>query len=62
MVNCFAGAFAGVYSIQEPANPAPHQTCDSVLDDIIFTVEDVYDCLSRLDEHSSVGPDGYTVQ
>ena len=58
MAECFSDAFASVYNVEVPVNPAPHQQGNGVLDDIVFGPTEVENILLALDVNSSMGPDG----
>ena len=58
MGECFSDAFASVYNSVVPADPAPHQQGDGVLEDIEFGPTDVKNILLALNVNSSMGPDG----
>ena len=46
MADCFLDAFTSIYTTTIPVNPAPHQRCGAVLDDVAFSPADVYATLS----------------
>ena len=58
MADCFLDAFSSIHTTTIPANPAPHQRCGAVLDDVTFSPADVYATLSGLDPNSAMGQDG----
>lgn len=57
MAESFATAFASVYTALTPDTPAAHQTCDSLLDRIDVSTDDVLQILLSLDGGSAMGPD-----
>lgn len=57
MTECFASSFASVYNRHAPADPSPHQICDSRLSTFRFTVDDVLKILLSLDASSAMGSD-----
>ena len=57
MTECFASSFANIYNRQAPAEPSPHQICDSRLSTFMFSVDDVLRVLLNLDASSAMGSD-----
>ena len=58
MSECFAEAFASVYTSQSPANPHPHHVFPGSIAPLVITRNQVLSLLLELDPHSSMGPDG----
>ena len=59
MADCLLEAFCGVHSSKIPDNPAPHQCCEAVLDDVNFLPSEIRALLSNLDPNSAMGMDGF---
>ena len=58
MALCLLDTFSGIHVTTVPSNPAPHQQCDSVLDDIDILPSEVHTLLKELDPNSCMGLDG----
>lgn len=58
MCECLADAFASVYMSATPSNPAPHQEFEGPFEIPYLSTDIVRSALLRVDESSSVGPDG----
>ena len=58
MATCFVTSFASVYQSSSPLNPCPHQMCDSVIDEIVISCDDIYTLLLNLDPNTGMGADG----
>ena len=55
---CFAEAFSAVYNRVSPTNPAPHQSYEGRISDVVITVDTIKSALANLDGNSAMGPDG----
>ena len=58
MSECFADAFASVYTRITPINPHPHQTFPGHLPPLVVSRDRTLSLLKGLDPNSSMGPDG----
>ena len=58
MALCLLDTFSGIHITTVPSNPAPHQQCEAVLDEIDILPSEVHTLLRELDPNSCMGLDG----
>ena len=58
MAECFVESFSSVFTVNEPANPEPHQQSPNHLENISATSDEIAAAIATLDPKSSMGADG----